>query len=116
VIILPAFSVPSRRVRLGAVYNIPIFTYPCVDRICLPIHRNTSWHLKDAEPGLVNEFPGNREQQNKGVLPRLLHLTVDLCPFCHEFDGFLFHALFQGVIVANALAGSVVAHILSDLH
>lgn len=67
-------------------------------------------------PGLANELSGNREKQDKGVTPRLLHLTVDLRPFCHEFDGFLFHALFQGVIVAHALAGSVVAHILSYLH
>ena len=81
-----------------------------------PFHRNTSRLSKMPMPGLANELPGSREKQDKGVTPRLLHLAVDLCPFYHEFDGFLFHTLFQGVIVANALAGSVIAHILSYFH
>ena len=45
-----------------------------------------------------------------------LHLAINFRSFRHEFGGFFFHAFFQGIILADTLAGSEVAHILSYFH
>ena len=45
-----------------------------------------------------------------------LNLAINLRSFCHKLGGFFFHTLFQGIIFANALAGSEVAHILGYFH
>src|SRR5690242_10048521 len=45
-----------------------------------------------------------------------LHLAINFRSFRHEFGGFFFHAFFQGIILADTLAGSEVAYILSYFH